>query len=133
MLELGIKCERTMTVREEDTAISMCSGAMHVLATPVMICLMEETAFLSVNDKLESGMGTVGTDVNIKHISPTPVGMEIRCESELVGINGRALTFSVKAYDKYGLIGEGTHERFIIDEKKFQQKCDQKSVSLTQI
>ena len=127
MLETGIKYETKLMVEEKHTAVSMCSGALHVLATPVLICQMEETAFLSVNDKLEPGMGTVGTDVSMKHVSPTPVGMEIRCESELIKIDGRALTFSVKAYDDYGLIGEGTHERFIIDEKKFMEKTMKKS------
>jgi predicted thioesterase len=104
----------------------MCSGALDVYATPAMIALMENTAFESVAPYLEPGSGTVGTALNVKHVSATPVGMKVTCETELVKVDGRALTFSVKAYDEAGLIGEGEHERFIIYEEKFQAKADAK-------
>ena len=92
-----------------------------------MIALMENTAFESVASELEEGSGTVGTALDIKHVSATPVGMKVTCESELVQVDGRALTFSVKAFDEAGLIGEGTHERFIVFEEKFQKKADDKA------
>jgi predicted thioesterase len=91
-----------------------------------MIALMENTAFESVAPYLEQGSGTVGTALNVKHVSATPVGMKVTCETELIKVDGRALTFSVKAYDEAGLIGEGEHERFIIYEEKFQAKADAK-------
>jgi predicted thioesterase len=126
MLEAGIKGKKEITVTQELTAKAMNSGALDVFATPAMIALMENTAFLSVAAELEPGSGTVGTALNVKHVSATPVGMKVTCETELVKVDGRALTFSVKAYDEAGLIGEGEHERFIIFEEKFQAKADAK-------
>ena len=73
------------------------------------------------------GSGTVGTALNVRHVSASPVGMKIKCETELTKVDGRALTFLVKAYDEAGLIGEGEHERFIIFEEKFQKKADEKA------
>ena len=127
MLETGIKGTRTVTVNEENTAKAMGSGTLDVFATPALIALMEETCWRSVANELEEGCGTVGTLLEIKHTAPTPVGMKVTCESELVKVDGRALTFSVKAFDEAGLIGEGTHERFIVFEEKFQKKADDKA------
>lgn len=126
MLEVGIKGKKEIVVTKEKTAKSMCSGALDVYATPSMIALMEYTAFDSVASELDEGCGTVGTGLNIKHVAATPVGMKVTCESELIKIDGRALTFEVKAYDEKGLIGHGEHERFIVFEDKFQAKADQK-------
>lgn len=126
MLEVGIKGRNEIVVTKEKTAKSMCSGALDVFATPAMIALMENTAFESVADLLDPGCGTVGTALNVKHVSATPVGMKVTCETELIKVDGRALTFSVKAYDEVGLIGEGEHERFIIFEEKFQKKANDK-------
>ncbi|MBR4027858.1 MAG: thioesterase family protein, partial [Lachnospiraceae bacterium] len=95
-------------------------------ATPAMIALMENTAYESIAEYLEEGCGTVGTSLDVKHISATPLGMKVTCETELIKVEGRALTFSVKAIDECGLIGEGTHERFIIQEEKFQAKANGK-------
>mgnify|MGYP004491317099 FL=1 len=126
MLEVGIKGRKEIVVTKEKTAKSMCSGALDVFATPAMIALMENTAFESVANLLDPGCGTVGTALNVKHVSATPVGMKVTCETELIKVDGRALTFSVKAYDEAGLIGEGEHERFIIFEEKFQKKANDK-------
>lgn len=126
MLEVGIKGRNEIVVTKEKTAKSMCSGALDVFATPAMIALMENTAFESVANLLDPGCGTVGTALNVKHVSATPVGMKVTCETELIKVDGRALTFSVKAYDEVGLIGEGEHERFIIFEEKFQKKANDK-------
>ena len=126
MLEVGIKGRKEIVVTKEKTAKSMCSGALDVFATPAMIALMENTAFESVANLLDPGCGTVGTALNVKHVSATPVGMKVTCETELIKVDGRALTFSVKAYDEAGLIGEGEHERFIIYNEKFQAKADAK-------
>ena len=97
--------------------------------TPAMIALMEKTAWTSVSDELDEGCGTVGISLNVAHSAPTPLGMKVTCESELTGIDGRKLTFYVKAYDEKGVIGEGTHERFIIQNEKFQKKANMKKDS----
>lgn len=104
----------------------MGSGTLEVFATPAMIALMEKTACESVQPYLEEGCGTVGTALNIKHVSATPVGMTVTCESVLTEVEGRRLTFIVLASDEHGLIGEGTHERFIVNNEKFQSKADSK-------
>lgn len=126
MLTTGIKGKQELVVAKENTAKAMGSGTLEVFATPAMIALMEKTAYESVAPELEEGSGTVGTALNVKHVAASPVGMKITCESELVKVDGRALTFSVKAYDEKGLIGEGEHERFIIYNEKFQAKADAK-------
>ncbi len=126
MLETGIKGKKELIVTPDRTAKAMGSGTLDVFATPAMIVLMENTAYESVAPELEEGSGTVGTSLKVDHVSATPVGMKITCETELVKVDGRALTFSVKAYDEAGLIGEGEHERFIIYEEKFQEKADGK-------
>lgn len=126
MLTAGIKGTQEITVTEALTAASFGSGTLPVYATPAMIALMENTAYKSVAEYLEEGSGTVGTLMDVKHVAATPVGMKVTCETELVKADGRALAFSVKAYDECGLIGEGTHERFIIMEEKFLGKTNQK-------
>ena len=126
MLTTGIKGKQELVVTKENTAKAMGSGTLEVFATPAMIALMEKTAYESVAPELEEGSGTVGTALKVKHVAASPVGMKITCESELVKVDGRALTFSVKAYDEKGLIGEGEHERFIIYNEKFQAKADAK-------
>lgn len=126
MLETGIKGYQEFVVAEMDTAKIHKSGTLNVLATPAMIALMEETAWKSVAEHLEAGMGTVGVKLDIKHLAPTPVGMKVWCETLLEEVEGRKLVFSVNAFDETGKIGEGNHERFIVEEEKFQNKADKK-------
>ena len=125
-LELGIKGSSSCTVTQDLTAKALRSGGLDVFATPIMIALMEEASLVSVRPYLEPGMDTVGTRLDVSHLSPTPVGMKVTAESELVEIDRRRLVFAVKAYDESGLIGEGTHERFIVDMDKFTAKCEAK-------
>ena len=127
MLEAGIKGTQEVKVTEENTALTMGSGTLKVFATPSMIALMEKTAWQSVAPHLEEGSGTVGTQLNVSQLSATPLGMTVRCESELTEVDGRKLVFKVAAYDNAGLIGEGTHERFIVKNEKFQAKADSKA------
>lgn len=125
-LHTGIKgCEETL-VTEDLLAKNVGSGLVRVYATAMMIALIEKAAVLSVEPFLESGQGTVGIHVDVSHCSATPLGMKVRAETELIGIDGRRLVFRVAAYDERGLIGEGRHERFIIDYAKFQAKADAK-------
>lgn len=126
MLQIGIKGHQEITVTNELTAKSMGSGVMDVFATPAMLALMEKTAFTSVLEHLNEGCGSVGTKVEIEHIASSPVGMKITCDSELVAIEGRKLIFKLEAYDSKGLIGKGTHERFLVENVKFQEKTDKK-------
>ena len=126
MLETGTKGTKTVTVNEANTAKTMGSGTLDVFATPALIALMEETCWRSVADQLEDGCGTVGTLLEIKHTAPTPVGMDVTCESELTEVDGRRLVFTVQAHDAKGLVGEGRHERFVIQNEKFQAKANAK-------
>lgn len=126
MLETGIKGYKELRVTDEMTAAHIGSGLVRVFATPMMIALMENTCAESAGAHLEAGQATVGTHVNVSHCAATPVGMNVHCESELIEIDRRRLLFNVSAYDERGLIGEGQHERFIIDSAKFQAKVDEK-------
>ena len=126
MLREGLRGTKEIIVTKELSAQNVGSGLLPVYATPSMIALMENTAFESVADYLEEGCGTVGTSLDVKHVAATPIGMKVTCETELIKVNGRALTFAVRAYDECGLIGEGTHERFIIVEEKFLNKTNEK-------
>ena len=114
------------TVTPDLTAARIGSGLVEVFATPMMVALVEQTCLESVLPYLDEGQGTVGTLVNVTHSAATPVGMRVWCDSELVKVDRRRLVFSVKAYDECGLIGEGRHERFVIDSAKFQAKIDAK-------
>lgn len=126
MLKTGIKGHQELVVTQELTAKNMGSGVMDVFATPAMLALMEKTAFTSVAEYLNEGCGSVGTKVDIEHVASSPVGIKITCDSELIEVEGRKLVFKLEAYDEKGLIGKGTHERFIVENKKFQEKTDNK-------
>ncbi|MBO7473533.1 MAG: dihydrolipoamide acyltransferase, partial [Ruminococcus sp.] len=89
---------------------------------PEMVMLMEKAACNCISDYLESDETTVGTEMNVKHISATPKGMKVCAEAELIEINGRELVFSIKSYDEAGDIGEGIHKRFIVHGEKFLSK-----------
>lgn len=119
-----------MIVTDEKTAKAVGSGGLEVLATPALIALAEKTAYESVVPYLEEGQGTVGTNIDIKHIAATPVGMRVVCETELIEFdasNPRRLLFSVNVYDEVEKIAEGTHERFVINNDKFMGKAEGKS------
>ncbi len=121
-METGSKKCVELEVTKERTAKHVGSGSLEVYATPSMIALMEYTSTECIKEFLEEGQTSVGTALNVKHVSATPVGMKVRCESELIKVDGRVLTFSVKVYDEKGLIGEGEHQRFIVDGEKFTKK-----------
>ena len=118
-MKIGQKNQLKIVVSKSDTANSVGSGVLEVLATPRMIALMEECSYKLIAPYLEEGSSSVGTLINAKHISATPVGMEVTVEAEITEIDGRRVCFSVKAYDEAGLVGEGTHERFIVYSEKF--------------
>ena len=127
MIETGIKGHREQIVTPEMSAARVGSGLVDVFATPMLVALVEQTCYESVLPHLDVGQGTVGTLVNVSHLSATPIGRRVWCDSELTEVDRRRLVFSVKAYDDCGLIGEGTHERFVIDTAKFMDKLKAKS------
>ena len=118
-LKTGIKGKTELTVTLSETASSAGSGGLEVFSTPHMLAQMEKAAWASVEPYMEEGKTTVGTHIDMAHLSASPVGAHITAESELVEIDRRRLVFRVSASDDAGLIGEGTHERFIIDIEKF--------------
>ena len=126
MIKVGITGEAKDQVTENNIAKTLRSGELKVYATPAMVALMEEAAYKSVQDELEEGKGTVGTEMNVKHLASTPIGMEVTAKAELIEVDRRRLVFKVEAFDERGKIGEGIHERFIIDNEKFQEKTDNK-------
>ena len=126
MIQTGLTCKKKITVTPEMTAAAMGSGALEVLATPSMIALMEGTAQEAVQNLLEDGQGTVGTRIDVRHLAATPVGMEVTCTAEVTEVDRRRFVFTVKAKDEKEVIGEGIHERFVIDNEKFFAKCRQK-------
>lgn len=122
-IKVGVAAERSLVVEEEHTAASGGSGALPVFATPQMIALMEGAAVAAVDPLLPSGHHTVGIHVDIRHIAATPVGRMVTACAELVEIDGRKLSFRVRAFDEAGTIGEGVHHRFIVEEKRFMQRA----------
>ncbi|MDR3767426.1 MAG: thioesterase family protein [Butyricicoccus sp.] len=128
MLTTGIQGKKEITVTENLLANQVGSGLVAVYATPMMIAGMEGTAAGSVADVLDPGKTTVGIQMNVSHVAATPEGMKVRFETELTEIapNGKILTFRVAAYDEAGLIGEGTHQRAIVDKERFEAKAQAK-------
>ena len=125
-LEIGITGTSELTVRTENLAINVGSGSLEVFSTPDMIMLMEKAACNCISEYLENDETSVGTEINVKHISATPNNMKVYAEAELTEINGRELVFSVKAYDEAAEIGEGTHKRFTVYGEKFTSKANSK-------
>jgi predicted thioesterase len=123
MFMIGQSFRQSMEMGEEHLATELGSGTVRVLGTPAMVALMESTSLRAVASGLEEGMTTVGTAVHINHIRPTPPGGTITCTAALEKIDGRKLVFKVEASDAKGKIGEGTHERVVVDEKKFMAKA----------
>ena len=126
MLQPGIKAKKSLTVTDANTAKTMGSGTLDVFATPAMVALIEQTAYTSIESELEPGWGSVGTSLNIQHLSATPVGMTVTATTELVEVDRRRLVFHAEVYDEKGLVGKGTHERFLVENEKFQAKADAK-------
>lgn len=121
-IAVGVKGRADSLVNDGNTAQAACSGALPVFGTPFMCALMEEAAWKSIAPYLEAGQSTVGTKLDISHDSATPVGMKVWAESEVVEVDGKRLVLKVAAYDEKGLIGQGTHERFIIQDERFLAK-----------
>ena len=118
-LTVGLKGHAVTMVEREDTAYEVGSGSLLVYATPCMVALMEGAACEAIGAALPEDKTSVGTELNISHLSATPVGMEVRAEAEVIAVDGNVVTFQVSAFDEAGKIGEGTHKRAIISVQKF--------------
>lgn len=127
MLEVGIKGSASVQVTEANTAKIMGSGTLDVFATPAMIALIERTCWTSVQNQLEPGWGSVGISLNISHSAPTPLGLTATCTSELTAVEGRKLTFQITVHDDKGVVGSGFHQRFLVENEKFQAKANKKA------
>lgn len=125
-LKPGIKAEKEELVTEKNTAIAYGSGGVAVYATPAMIGLMENAALSAVDPLLPEGLATVGTELNVKHLAATPLGMRVKATAELLQVEGKRLVFKVMALDEKEIIGEGTHERYIINLANFLAKTANK-------
>lgn len=121
-MEKGLSFTTTMRVSAEITAEYIGSGDLAVLATPAMCALMENAAMMAVAAHLEEGQTTVGTALNIEHSRATKVGAIVTATAVLTEVNGRELQFNIAARDEIGVIGEGTHTRFIVNREKFMAK-----------
>ena len=127
-LKPGLLGEAKELVSEENTAQKYGSGGVAVYATPAMIGLMENAALRSVDPLLPEGWATVGTHLDVKHLAATPVGMTVTAKAELQEIDGRRLVFRVEAFDEREKVGEGSHERYIINLPKFLAKNEEKKL-----
>jgi predicted thioesterase len=125
ILNPGIKGKMAKIVGKEETAAAYGSGLVEVFATPAMVALMENTCLKSVESRLPETHSTVGMKISVSHEKATPVGMQVTCESALVEVDRKRLVFSVEARDEEGIIGRGTHERFIIEKERFMNKIRQ--------
>ena len=125
-MQTGIKGRIELTVTKDKCAGALGSGELDVFATPAMIALIEETAWKSVAPYLQPEEGTVGTALVVRHLAATPIGLKVVCETELTLVDRRRLVFDAKVYDPFGLVGEGTHERFVIQYEKFMKKANEK-------
>ena len=125
-LRPGLRGEASLVVAEEHTAPRVGSGAIHVLATPVMINVIEAAALAAVERLLPPGHQSLGTVLNVRHIAATPVGMRVTASATVQRIEGRTIYFTVEARDERELIGDGTHERVVVNVEKFDQRVKRK-------
>lgn len=122
MIETGLTYTATTKVTQEKSALAMGSGNLMVFATPALVALMENAAMMAVAPSLPEGSTTVGGAISIQHTRPSGMGQEVSATARLVAVDGRKLSFELVAHDSSGVIGEGTHVRFIVDAERFMAK-----------
>ena len=128
-MQPGLTGNAELVVAEEHTAPRVGSGRVRVLATPVMINLIEAAALAAIEYLLPAGYQSLGTHLDVRHIAATPVGMKARASAVVTKVDGRTVTFQVEARDEKELIGEGTHERVIVNVEKFDARVQKKLAS----
>src|SRR5204863_4348967 len=126
----GLSGTASLVVGEEHTAPRIGSGKVHVLATPVMINLIEAAALEAVEHLLPARHQSLGTHLDVRHIAATPIGMRVEATAEVVRVDGRNIYFRVEARDEKDLIGDGTHERVVVNVAKFDQRVQRKLLDL---
>lgn len=125
-LPVGLTYTSTKHVTMDDAASRFGSGLIDVFATPAMVALMENASLMTVASHLPEGFNTVGIEISTTHIKATPMGMDVKATATLVNVDGKKLTFEVVAEDEEGVIGKGTHSRFIIETEKFMSKLSKR-------
>ncbi len=118
----GLVGESKLAVTKQVTASAYSSGLVDAFATPAMVGLMENASVAAIQKYLPAGQTSVGIEVCVKHLAATPIGLNVRARSEVIGVDGRRITFRVQAWDDRELIGEGTHQRMIVDEARFNDR-----------
>jgi predicted thioesterase len=119
--------EASVIVNETNTASKLGSGSLPVFGTPAMIALMERAAVNALRPHLDAGQDSVGVAVNVKHVAATPMGKQVRAEAQVSAVEGRKVTFTVRAFDAKEMVGEGVHERVLIDRDTFMWKVAAKA------
>lgn len=125
-MEVGLTKKMQEMVSHENTAKAVGSGGLDVYATPAMIALIEKTCYTCIQEQLDSGLSSVGTLVKVAHVSATPIGNQVECVAKIEKVEGRKVEFIVEVCDDFGIIGEGRHERIIIDIDRFMTKVNGK-------
>ncbi len=127
-MQVGDTYEVRDVVSGKNTAASLGSGALPVFGTPYLVAMMENAALLLMQKDLPEGKSSVGVRMELEHVSPTPIGMEVRARAEVTAIseNGKLVDFKVTGWDEAGLIGEGTHRRAVVTVERFLAKCQGK-------
>ncbi len=125
-VKAGLKGRVDLTVGAEHTAPSIGSGAIHVLGTPVMINLMEAAALDAAEHLMPKDHQSLGIHVDISHVAATPIGMKVHATAEVTAVEGNRIRFRVEAHDEAEMIGEGTHERVVVNVERFDKKVQKK-------
>jgi predicted thioesterase len=126
ILRPGMQREETFRVEEEHAAIHIGSGSSRVLATPWMIAFMERVSHRLLSENLPPGYSSVGVVVDVRHLAPTPIGETVRVRAEIIELNEMKVALVVQAWDKQDLVGEGRHQRVVIDEARFLKRVEAK-------
>ena len=129
-LRTGLSGSAELVVATEHTAPRVGSGKVHVLATPVMINLIEAAALGAIEHLLPPGHQSLGTRLDVRHVAATPVGMKVRATAVVTNVESRTVTFRVEAHDEKELVGDGTHERVVVNVAKFDERVQRKLAGL---
>ncbi len=121
-IKIGMIGETATLAQREDTALEVGSGSLLVYATPCMVALMEGAACEAIAAGLDETETSVGIELNVRHTAATPVGMEVRATAEVTEVDGKIITFTLKAFDESGEIGQGTHKRAVVSVQRFLDK-----------
>ena len=126
IIQPGLIKEEAFPVDEDKTARHVGSGSSRVLATPWLIAFMERLSHRLLADHLPAGFSSVGVHVDVRHLAPTPLGSTVRVRTEIIALDGSRVSFVVQAWDETELVGEGTHQRMVIDEARFLRRVEAK-------